>query len=238
MHGQIISNGEPLGPGPKAADENAPDEILVETPVLIVGGGPTGLLLAHLLSKLGVKSLLIEKYLERLGAPKAHALSPRSLEICRQFGLDTKAIRNLGTPRADAYWVNFFTNLSGEQIGKLPYERMDPETLEHTPEMIHNIPQPRFEQFVAAQLSQDPKVELRNGVAFVSCTQEADSVLSTVEERSTKNRYRIRSKHVVGCDGARSHVRKFLGIQSDSEDSCAFHTCNFRPLTDNQQMKP
>ena len=86
-------------------------------------------------SLLTVKSLLIEKYPERLAAPKAHALSPRSLEICRQFGLDTRALRQLGSPRHDAYWVNFVTNLDGEAIGSLPYERMDKEVLEHTSEV-------------------------------------------------------------------------------------------------------
>lgn len=78
---------------------------------------------------------MIEKYAQRLAAPKAHALSPRSLEICRQFGLDTKEMRNIGAPRDKAYWVNFLTNLSGDQIGVLPYERMDPGVLEHTPEV-------------------------------------------------------------------------------------------------------
>lgn len=62
--------------------------------------------------------LLIEKYPERLSAPKAHALSPRSLEIRRQFGLDTVEMRKLGSPRNNAYWVNFVTNLSG--IGLVP----------------------------------------------------------------------------------------------------------------------
>jgi hypothetical protein len=89
-----------------------------------------------------VKSLLIEKYPERLAAPKAHALCPRTLEICRQYGLDTTAIRNLGSPRADAFWVNFVTSLSGERIGVLPYERMDPEVLDATPEVRrHSLPE-------------------------------------------------------------------------------------------------
>ncbi|KAI5238523.1 hypothetical protein E4T42_08967 [Aureobasidium subglaciale] len=108
---------------------------LIETSVLIVGAGPTGLLQAYLLSRLGVKCTIIERYPQRLAAPKAHALSPRSLEICRQFGLDTNDIRNLGTPRSEAYWVNFITNLSGEHIGRLPYERMDVGVLKHTPEV-------------------------------------------------------------------------------------------------------
>lgn len=145
----------------------------------------------HLLTCASVKSLVIEKYFERLAAPKAHALCPRTLEICRQFGLDTAALRRLGTGREDAYWVNFLTNLSGEQIGVLPYERMDPEVLDDTPEaslpqslmrsetkrlierlqMIHNIPQPDFEAFIADRLKDDPNVEIRKGIAFLSCEQ-------------------------------------------------------------------
>lgn len=80
-----------------------------------------------------VRSLIAEKYATRLAAPKAHALSPRSLEICRQFGLDVNNIRKVGTSRSDAYWVNFITNLAGEHVGKLPYERMDAEVLNSTP---------------------------------------------------------------------------------------------------------
>lgn len=44
-------------------------------------------------------------------------------------------MRKLGSPRNDAYWVNFVTNLAGERIGVLPYERMDSGVLEHTPEV-------------------------------------------------------------------------------------------------------
>ncbi|TID17558.1 FAD binding domain-containing protein [Venturia nashicola] len=192
---------------------------LDDVPVLIVGGGPTGLLLAYLLSKLNVKSLLIEKYPQRLAAPKAHALNPRTLEICRQFGLDTRKLRQLGTPRGDAYWVNFVTSLSGEQIGVLPYERMDPAVLDDTPEMIHNIPQPDFEQFVADELATDPNVEIRKGVAFVSGAQNKHEVLSKVEERATGRQYVIRSQHVIACDGGRSAVRSMLGIECEGEDS-------------------
>ncbi|RMJ18908.1 hypothetical protein CDV36_001412 [Fusarium kuroshium] len=189
-----------------------------ELPVLIVGGGPTGLLSAYMLSKFGIKSLLIEKYPERLAAPKAHALCPRSLEICRQYGLDTNAMRKLGAPREDANRVNFVTNLSGEHIGLLPYERMDSGVLEHTPEMLHNIPQPAFEQFVAKELEHDPNVEIRKNVAYVTSHQIDDQVISTLEERSTKTRWQVRSTYVLACDGAKSQVRADLGIESEGED--------------------
>lgn len=162
---------------------------------------------------------MVERYPERLGAPKAHALSPRSLEICRQSGLDVRELRHLGTPREDAYWVNFVTNLAGEAVGRLPYERMDAGVLDHTPEMIHNIPQPVFEQFLTEHLVKDPNVEIRKGVSFVSLKEMNGVVTTTVEERGTSQKYQIVSDFVIGCDGAKSRVRSSLGIESDGEDS-------------------
>lgn len=191
----------------------------VNVPVLIIGGGPAGLLQAYLLSRLNVKCLIVERYPERLGAPKAHALSPRSLEICRQFGLDVRRIRQLGTKRNDARWVNFLTNLSGDAVGRLPYERMDTGVLEATPEMIHNIPQPVFEQFITENLAKDPNVEIRKGLSFVSLKQDSNGVTATVEERTTGQQFQLRSRYLIACDGARSKVRSELDVESDGEDS-------------------
>ncbi|KAK2129245.1 hypothetical protein NOF04DRAFT_1275352 [Fusarium oxysporum II5] len=131
------------------------------------------------------KSLVIERYPERLGAPKAHGLSPRSLEICRQFGLDVDHIRSLGTPRDDAYWVNFLTTLSGEVLGQLIYERMDKGVLDHTPEMIHNIAQPDFEEYLGERLSNEYRVDIQKGVPFFSLAQSKVTVTTVVEERAT-----------------------------------------------------
>jgi len=195
------------------------DEKELDVPILIVGGGPTGLLLAHMLTQLGVKALIIERYPTRLAAPKAHALSPRTLELCRQFDLDVNEIRNIGTNRDDAYWVNFVTSLTGQYVGSLPYERMDAEVLEHTPTMIHNIPQPKFEEFVASRLAQDGMVEVRKNHSFVSCKQRGNRVITVVEDRSNKSLYEICSRHVVACDGAKSKVREMLGIGCEGESS-------------------
>ncbi|CEJ61694.1 hypothetical protein PMG11_10217 [Penicillium brasilianum] len=190
-----------------------------EVPILIIGGGPSGLLLAFMLEQLGVRSLIAEKYATRLAAPKAHALSPRSLEICRQFGLDVNDIRRVGTSRSDAYWVNFITNLAGEHVGKLPYERMDAEVLNSTPTMIHNIPQPAFEELIAKRLSKSNLVEIRKNHAFVDLKQFDGHVITTIMNRDSKEATKVRSKHVVACDGAKSAVRSFLGIESEGEDS-------------------
>ncbi|KAJ5086585.1 Monooxygenase FAD-binding [Penicillium alfredii] len=188
-------------------------------PVLIVGGGPIGLLQALLLSQFGVQSVIIERYPQRLAAPKAHAINPRSLEILRQYGLGEKRVRQLGTSRADGSWVNFITSLSGDAVGRLPYERMDPAVLDDTPEMIHNIPQPVLEQELTSRIAEDPNITLHKGFSIHAVDQTDNQVLATVEERSTGRLLSIRSRYLVACDGRRSKVRELLGISSEGEDS-------------------
>ncbi|KAB8207004.1 FAD binding domain-containing protein [Aspergillus parasiticus] len=190
-----------------------------DVPILIIGSGPCGLLLAFMLARLGVRSLIVERYPTRLDAPKAHALSPRSLELCRQFGLDVNKIRNIGATREDAHWVNFVTSLSGKLVGRLPYERMDAEVLNDTPTMIHNIPQPEFEDLIARELPNHDLVEVRKNHSFVRLENRSDCVLASIEDRSTQRVYTVRCTYLVGCDGAKSAVRRFLGIESEGEDS-------------------
>lgn len=52
--------------------------------------------------------------------------------------------------------------------------------------------------------------------------QQKDKVTTTVEERATKTRWEITSRHVIACDGAKSQVRKDLSIESEGEDGCEY----------------
>jgi len=87
--------------------------------------------------------------------------------------------------------------------------------------MIHNIPQPTFEQFVRDNLSLED-VTIIKSASFVSCRQDNDHVYTTVEDRNAGGTFEVRSQHVIACDGARSQVRSNLGIECDGEDSCEF----------------
>jgi 2-polyprenyl-6-methoxyphenol hydroxylase-like FAD-dependent oxidoreductase len=94
---------------------------------------------------------------------------------------------------------------------------MDAAVLDDTPEMFHNVPQPAIEQIIAETLN--GLVEIRKNHSFVSCKEDESGVRCTVEDRSTGELYQIKSRFVIGCDGAKSKVRHCLGIESDSEDA-------------------
>ena len=186
---------------------------------LIVGAGPVGLMMAVLLARQGLTSVVVERYKTRHGAPKAHALNPRTLEICRAIGLDTEAMARRGTPAQDGGWVRFMTTLSGNEIGVLPYERQDEAVRAFTPTPLINLAQPLFEDFLLEMVVASPLIEVRRGVSWVSCQQDDGVVTSVLEDVETRERTTFTSRYLIGSDGAGSVVRRELDVPmvGDSE---------------------
>jgi len=193
----------------------------IETTVLIVGGGPVGLLGAHLLARRGVKTIVAEKHLQRLEAPKAHALNPRSLEICAAAGLAMDEIHAVATPVADGAFVRMMETLSAPPIGVIPYERQDEAVRSLTPWPLINIEQPKFERVVEQAVVKASDVTLKRGLEWRECLQLGDGVISTLWDRTTEQVVKIRSRYVIACDGAGSSVRDGVGIAMDGPEGIA-----------------
>jgi 2-polyprenyl-6-methoxyphenol hydroxylase-like FAD-dependent oxidoreductase len=184
-------------------------------PCLIVGAGPVGLLTALLLAREGVRSLVIERHQSRLGAPKAHAVNPRTLEICRAAGIEWERFRAKAPPADEGHYVRFVTRLAGEELGVLTYERQDDAVLDLTPTPLLNIPQPDFEEILLDELTDYPEVEIRRGHEWRNSREEDGCVSSTVADRESGEAYEIESRYVVAADGAGSRIRESLGIEME-----------------------
>jgi len=85
-------------------------------PVLIVGGGGAGLTASMLLSQLGVESLLVSAWPSTSILPKAHVLSPRTMEIFCDVGVADE-IYAKGTPAQNMQATGWYAGLAGPHDG-------------------------------------------------------------------------------------------------------------------------
>jgi 2-polyprenyl-6-methoxyphenol hydroxylase-like FAD-dependent oxidoreductase len=184
---------------------------MITTQVLIIGAGPVGMVSAISLAQAGIRCVMVDKRLDRLDAPKAHAVNARTLEICERIGVSAAEVRAAGASVADGGLVHFVDTLSGSCFGSLPYERQDEGAKQFTPWPLVNIPQPRFEAFLNARLTHCEGVSLLRGVSATQLEQDGAGV-TVVLNGDGFEALEVRSDYVIAADGANSATRDQLGI--------------------------
>ena len=194
------------------ADNNKRD-LPLETPVLIVGGGPVGLALALDLGWRNVPCVLIEQGDGEVVDAKMFATGIRSVEFCRRWGVAEK-VKHWGFPEDYPFDNVFVTSLDGHERGRIPMPALkDIPPFEVSPEGYAHCPQFVFDPILAAEVRKYPGVTLRYHARLAAFRDDGDGIVAEVVDEKTGVREEIRAQYLVGCDGVGSTVRKQLGFE-------------------------
>jgi phenol 2-monooxygenase len=181
-----------------------------EVDVLIVGTGPAGTVLgAQLAAFPGLRIRIVERRAGPLEVGRADGVACRTVEMFQAFGLADALLR-------EAYWVNevrFWgpSDTDRSRIVRTGWVQDTPDGLSEFPHVTVN--QARMQQYLLDHMARSAsRLTPDYGVEFVGLEVGAGDYPVTVALRGTDDaEFTVRAKYVVGCDGARSAVRRSIG---------------------------
>ncbi len=201
----------PLAPGSAAAASDLPAEV----DVLIVGSGPAGLVLAAQLARFpGITTRIVERRAGPLRIGQADGIACRTVEMFEAFGLGETLLK-------EAYWVNETSFWRPDPADRSRIVRtgriQDVEDgLSASPHVIVN--QARIHDYLldsmrrsATRLAPDYGLEFVDLVVEDSGAYPVRVTLRRSEGEAAGANVSVRARYVVGCDGARSGVRRAIG---------------------------
>ncbi|SHJ50833.1 3-(3-hydroxy-phenyl)propionate hydroxylase [Shimia gijangensis] len=179
----------------------------IQTDVAIVGYGPTGATLANLLAKCGVRVTVIERESAMYHLPRAVHFDDETMRVFQAAGiaddLNRKVRVNPGMKFVDPDGTLLLDWPRPQEIGPQGW---------HASYRLH---QPDLEQLLRDRLASRAGVEVLTHTEVLSVQQSENSVMLSCRSSADGRVLNVRSKFVVGCDGAQSQVRGAIGEGMD-----------------------
>jgi 2-polyprenyl-6-methoxyphenol hydroxylase-like FAD-dependent oxidoreductase len=188
-----------------------------EIPVLIVGAGPVGVLLAMELAHHGVPSLVVDRSPSPSRHPKMDFINGRSMEYYRRLGL-AEMIRAHGVPPDHLFNFRWVEDLDQPPVSVWEYPSVDRVRQRMSEVNDGTAPREPYQRVIGSRLEELGRrhlgtlapVELREGWTFRGYTLDGAGVVAEIA--AGEEVHRVRARYLVGCDGANSAVRRAGGI--------------------------
>ena len=184
--------------------------------IVIIGGGPCGLMLAIELGRRGISTILLEEKTSPARFPAANATQARTMEHYRRLGFAEK-VRAQGLPPDYPTDIAYFTRYAKHELARfsLPSARQAREMVKtltgswSAAELPHRVSQMFVENVLRDEATAIPWVSIRPGWRAVAVRDTGTGV--EVDAELTGGRATLRAAYAMGADGGGSPTRKALG---------------------------
>ncbi|MFJ8524336.1 FAD-dependent oxidoreductase [Bacillus cereus] len=202
-------------------------------PVLIVGGGLSGLAAALFLAKHNIEYLLIERHPSTAIHPKAGGITFRTMELFRELGLEQR-IRSAGKALENCRGriaVHTIAEANKEELEKMRTAQYgNDEKLFQKVEEISPSKQTACYQITLEEMMLQEARTLGGELSFyhelVSYEQNEHGVIATIRNRETEEESIIHCDYVIAADGAKSKIRDQLGIRTEGRGTIGGYYMN------------
>ncbi len=192
--------------------------------VVIVGGGPFGLMLANELGRRSVSVALFDQKNSTATNPQANATQARTMEHYRRLGFADQ-IRSLGLPEDFPTDIAYFTRYSGHELGRfrLPSAKEAREKVVSlsgswsAAELPHRVSQKFVEQVLRQQAEALQGVSISFNTHVTGYEDRGDSVSVHVAGSDGAGQKTVTARYMAAGDGARSMVRESLGFHYEGD---------------------
>ncbi|KAJ5913530.1 hypothetical protein N7504_002413 [Penicillium tannophilum] len=177
------------------------------TTVVVVGAGPSGLMLACNLARFGIDVVVLDDRPDKTSTGKADGMQPKTIETFKQMRLAEPLLKNA----ARVYDISFWQSTADEPLRRTGRQTHYPEHLVGASDpYILLAHQGMIEEILIDDMEARGVFVTRNA-RFSSCSTTGIGQLEVLyEDLSTNTMKTIHADYLVGCDGARSKVRTFI----------------------------
>jgi 3-(3-hydroxy-phenyl)propionate hydroxylase len=182
-----------------------PSALRFDYDVAIIGMGPVGATLANLLALRGLQVLILDREPDIYALPRAVTFDGECMRVFQTIGIADEMLPDLLT-------VPGMRFVDSNQNIIVDWTRPGGIGLHDWP-VSYRFHQPNLERTLRRRLGGHENVDVRLRHEVFSLEQKTDQVLLRLENTSAGKLLTTRAKYVVGCDGARSTVRRFMGTE-------------------------